>query len=215
MWFSRELLSKADDWFRYVRGHHRSSLCCLLINVAPHSDETLDSDSLAEIRAGHTGLILPEGDTLHPSLEEVFVDFSSALKDLWKPNDELAIMIRRQRIELGVGEGGLRNRKNSPTWGGNRRHGEKGERKNVEDVEDEEEHDFEEAGGAERADRGPVIGAHVSPEMVKKGAKGVAHKLFNGEIKYEGNYTATTLGSSRFPLPLSHNCEPQSLPNEY
>jgi hypothetical protein len=30
---------------------------------------------------------------------------------------QLAIMIRRQRMELGLGEGGLRHRKNSPTWG--------------------------------------------------------------------------------------------------
>lgn len=91
-------------------------------------------------------------------------------------------MIRRQRMELGLGEGGLRHRKNSPTWGvrllflpfsfsqthpltssrqGNRRHGTSRDRVAVEEVEDEEDHDYEEAGGAERSDRGPVIGAHL------------------------------------------------------
>ncbi|ORY89385.1 hypothetical protein BCR35DRAFT_300547 [Leucosporidium creatinivorum] len=140
LWFGRSLAAHADKWLR---------------------DEILDSEAMQELKGRSFGPLLPEGETLPASLEEIFVDFSAGLRELWKPNDELAIMIRRQRMELGLGEGGLRHRKNSPTWGGNRRHGTTRDRVAVEEVEDEDDHDYEEAGGAERSDRGPVIGAHL------------------------------------------------------
>ncbi|KAI5480768.1 hypothetical protein MNV49_007174 [Pseudohyphozyma bogoriensis] len=138
VWFGRELLDKADDWTR---------------------DELLDPDAMTELKVAKYGRILPEGATLPDQLEEVFVDFAAAAKELFsRPNDQLATMIRSQRMELGLGTGGLRNRKNSPTWGGNRRTGDT-KRPAVEDVH-EDDHDFDEAGGAERSDRGPLIGTY-------------------------------------------------------
>lgn len=70
-------------------------------------------------------------------------------------------MIRSQRMDLGLGAGGLRNRKHSPTFGGKRRETDPSSpRTPVEEVESDK-HDFDEAGGAERSDRGAVIGVHV------------------------------------------------------
>lgn len=140
VYFARHLASHADAWLR---------------------DEILDAEAMQDLKGANFGPLLPEGATLPPALEETFVDFSASLRELWKPNDELATLIRRQRMALGLGEGGLRHRKNSPTWGGNRRHGSSKSRVAVEEVEDEEDHDYDEAGGAERSDRGPIVGVHL------------------------------------------------------
>jgi hypothetical protein len=138
IWFSRDLQLKADDWIR---------------------DETLDPNAVAELRGRRFGPILPQGETLPEAVAEVFVDFVRETSSLWRPNDQLATMLRAQRMELGLGAGGVRNRKNSPTWGGKKRKG-AAQRKPVEEV-DPDQHDFDEAGGAERSDRGPLIGAYV------------------------------------------------------
>ncbi|KAK4702217.1 hypothetical protein P7C70_g4014, partial [Phenoliferia sp. Uapishka_3] len=139
VWFSSELASKADDWIR---------------------SETLDANAMSELQSRHFAHILPQDQTLPPELEEVFGDFAAAAKELWRPNDQLDILIRSQRMELGLGAGGLRSRKNSPAWGGARRKGDDSRRPSVEDVA-EDDHDYDEAGGAERSDRGPIIGAHI------------------------------------------------------
>lgn len=139
IWFSRHLQLKADDWIR---------------------DETLDPTAIAELRGRQFGPILPEGETLPEAVADVFVDFVRETSSLWRPNDQLATMLRAQRMELGLGVGGLRNRKNSPTWGGKKRKG-SNSRQPVEEVKDPDQHDFDEAGGMERSDRGPLIGVYV------------------------------------------------------
>lgn len=81
----------------------------------------LDPNELDELRARKFApgtSVLPEGETLPAAFEEVFADFAAALKEVWRPNQELATLIRKQRMELGLGGGGLRHRKHSPTWGG-------------------------------------------------------------------------------------------------
>lgn len=71
-----------------------------------------------ELRGRKFGHILPEGQTLPDALEDIFIDYAAAAKELWRPNQILDAMIRGQRMELGLGSGGIRNRKNSPTFGG-------------------------------------------------------------------------------------------------
>ncbi|GAA5896019.1 hypothetical protein JCM8208_007507 [Rhodotorula glutinis] len=141
VWLGRETEPQVDEWIR---------------------DEMLDPNDLDELRArkfapGTT--VLPEGETLPSAFEEVFADFAAALKEVWRPNQELAALVRKQRMELGLGGGGLRHRKHSPTWGGNRRKG----AAPVDTSEDDEEQDREayEFGVAERSDRGPVVGLHL------------------------------------------------------
>ncbi|GAA5886072.1 hypothetical protein JCM6882_004253 [Rhodosporidiobolus microsporus] len=140
VWVGREREDEADEWIR---------------------DEMLDPHAVDELRNRPTvGRILPEGESLPPAFEEVFADFGSALKEVWRPNDQLSILIRKQRMELGLGGGGLRHRKHSPTWGGNRRAGARA-RTPEEEEQDEEEWEFE---INERSDRGPVIGVHLAGE---------------------------------------------------
>ncbi|GAA5935417.1 hypothetical protein JCM3775_006268 [Rhodotorula graminis] len=141
VWLGRETEPQVDEWIR---------------------DEMLDPNDLDDLRArkfapGTT--VLPEGETLPSAFEEVFSDFAAALKEVWRPNQELAALVRKQRMELGLGGGGLRHRKHSPTWGGNRRKG----AAPVDTSQDDEEQDREawELGVAERADRGPVVGLHL------------------------------------------------------
>lgn len=109
------------------------------------------------------GGLLPEGQALPDCLEDSFDEFVSVAKELWRPNDRLDTMIRRSKMEMGLGSAGTlrRKRKNSPAWGGNRRKGEPTNvRQPVETVE-EGDHDFNEMGGAERADRPPIIGMFI------------------------------------------------------
>lgn len=73
---------------------------------------------------------------------------------------KLAILIRKQRMELGLGGGGLRHRKNSPNWGGRRKAGDKAPSPADDALEEEYEQEYE-LGVAERSDRGPVIGVHL------------------------------------------------------
>lgn len=139
--YSRALAPAADSWIR---------------------DELLDPVAIYKLHEQDYGHILPEGETLAPALEEAYVDAHAALKEIWRPNGHLATMIRRQRIELGLGEGGIRNRKNSPTWGGQRKAGAaEGRTQEEVDAETDEHADHDEAPGHERGDRGPVIGVHV------------------------------------------------------
>ncbi|KAL8281093.1 hypothetical protein RQP46_006451 [Phenoliferia psychrophenolica] len=149
VWFSTELSAKADDWIR---------------------SETLDASAMRELHSRTYGHILPQGQTLPSELEDVFSDFAAAVKEIWKPNDQLSILIRSLRMELGLGAGGLRNRKNSPAWGGARRKGDDSRRLPVEDVA-EDDHDYDEAGGAERSDRGPLIGAHFRSPRGERAAQ--------------------------------------------
>ncbi|GAA5904087.1 hypothetical protein JCM5296_000330 [Sporobolomyces johnsonii] len=142
VWVSREMEDETDEWIR---------------------EEMLDPNAIAELRSRQLGHILPEGETLPPALEEVFADFSAAVKEVWRPNHQLAVLIRKQRMELGLGGGGLRHRKHSPTWGGNRRQGDDGSSPTAEELAEEEEFEQEyEFGVAERSDRGPVVGVHLS-----------------------------------------------------
>ncbi|SCV72267.1 BQ2448_4961 [Microbotryum intermedium] len=142
IWFSRQHMKHADDWIR---------------------EETLDPDAMDEMRHRQLGPVLREGETLPASLEEVFADASAVLRELWKPHDQLATMIRRQRMELGLGDGAVRGRKNSPTWGGAKRRSEESRNPGRADAEqvDEDVRDYDQQSGAERNDRGPVIGVHV------------------------------------------------------
>lgn len=78
----------------------------------------LDPAVLEAMRRRQYGAVLPEGETLPAALEEAYGAFSSALREVWRPNHELAVLVRKQRMELGLGAGGLRHRKHSPTWGG-------------------------------------------------------------------------------------------------
>ncbi|GAA5900075.1 uncharacterized protein JCM6883_006084 [Sporobolomyces salmoneus] len=145
VWVGREMEREMDEWIREEMLDQSAS-------VNP-STATTTKDATE---------ILPEGETLPPSLEEVYTDFEGVLKEVWRPNHELAVLIRKQRMELGLGGGGLRHRKNSPNWGGRQR---KGDRSTNQDSSTEEE-DFEqeyELSIAERSDRGPVIGVHLSP----------------------------------------------------
>jgi hypothetical protein len=137
-------------------------------------EETLDHESMLNHRddlSTMTGGLLSEGDTINEALEDSFADFSAVTRELWKPNVQVAAMVKKQRMELGLGTGGIRNRKNSPTFGGRKRkreEEEKGEgeekRATTEEVENSgDEHDFE--GGAERSDRGPVIGVQFQTRL--------------------------------------------------
>jgi hypothetical protein len=126
----------------------------------------LDPHATSELsQRPSVGSILPEGESLPPAFEEVFADFSSAIKEVWRPNDQvrsrshlprlprlfrqetlllavlltvvesdrewilttnslfppptqLSVLVRKQRMELGLGGGGLRHRKHSSVWGG-------------------------------------------------------------------------------------------------
>lgn len=69
VFFTRSLAAKADAWLR---------------------SEILDGEAVQELRGRNVGSLLPEGETLPPALEETFVDFSAALRELWKPNDEVS-----------------------------------------------------------------------------------------------------------------------------
>lgn len=128
------------DWFmpsaavplgRSRRWHHNDRVY-LSRAQAYHADawlraEVLDPDSMATLRAQtHDGHLLSgpggpvaEGETVPHVLEDIYTDMAGALKDVWRLNDEMRRRVRRLRIELGLsgGEGGLRLRKHSPTWG--------------------------------------------------------------------------------------------------
>jgi hypothetical protein len=54
-------------------------------------DEILDSEAMQELKGRTFGPLLPEGETLPASLEEVFGDFSRGLRELWRPNDEVSV----------------------------------------------------------------------------------------------------------------------------
>jgi len=138
--YTRKLAKAADDWIR---------------------DETLDSVAIDKLHQQAYGHILTEGETLPSELEEAYVDAHAALKEIWRPNGHLATMVRRQRIELGLGEGGVRTRKNSPTWGGKKKAGAEGNTQDDAEGDLDENRDFDEAVGHERGDRGPIIGIHV------------------------------------------------------
>ena len=62
VWFSSELAAEADHWIR---------------------SETLDANAMKELHSRKYGHILPQGQTLPSELEEVFADFSAAVKELW------------------------------------------------------------------------------------------------------------------------------------
>ena len=70
VFFTRSLASRADAWLR---------------------SEILDGEAMQELKDRKLGSLLPEGETLPAALEETFVDFSAALRDLWKPNDEVRL----------------------------------------------------------------------------------------------------------------------------
>lgn len=124
-------------------------------------DEILDIEALESAKEEMTKVyegVLPEGETVHEALEDSFGDYLGAARTFWRPNDFLATMIRAQRMELGLGSGGVRNRKHSPSFGGRRRRNDDPARASVEEVDQAgEDHDFDESGGAERSDRGPLI----------------------------------------------------------
>ncbi|GAA6061475.1 hypothetical protein JCM10212_002554 [Sporobolomyces blumeae] len=141
VWTGRQMEKEADEWVR---------------------EEMLDQHAVAELKDRQFGTILPEGETLPAALEEVFTDFNSALKDVWRPNHQLAVLIRKQRMELGLGGGGLRHRKNSPNWGGRRKPGSAASKAVDELTEEEYEQEYE-LMVAERSDRGPVVGVHLTP----------------------------------------------------
>ncbi|GAA6051715.1 hypothetical protein JCM3770_002697 [Rhodotorula araucariae] len=176
VWLSRECEAEVDEWIR---------------------DEMLDPVAVDELRARRFGDILPEGETLPAAFEEVFADFASAIKEVWRPNNELANLIRKQRMELGLGGGGLRHRKHSPTWGGNRRLGLSASDPVVDDDEDREEWEY---GVAERSDRGPVVGLHLG------GAKPrLDLSLFGlAPSQKAGNLTALLLGAQDAVRRLTH-----------
>ena len=98
---SRKMLNAVDEWIL---------------------EETLDPDALDHLAKRSSGLqgvgILGEGETVPDIFEEEFADFVAAARELLKPNDILSNLIRSQRMELGLGQGGTRSRKDSPTWGG-------------------------------------------------------------------------------------------------
>ncbi|GAA5850485.1 hypothetical protein JCM8547_001889 [Rhodosporidiobolus lusitaniae] len=176
---SREFEDETDEWIR---------------------DEMLDPHAVEELRQrASVGHILPEGESLPPAFEEVFADFASVLKEVWRPNDQLSVLVRKQRMELGLGGGGLRHRKNSPTWGGRGRGGSStSSRSAEEEAEDQEEWEYD---VNERADRGPVIGVHLVGE--KRGVDLSVYGL-EGTTKV-GNFSAVFEGASDAVRRLSHS----------
>ncbi|GAA6016051.1 hypothetical protein JCM11491_000653 [Sporobolomyces phaffii] len=166
VWVSRDMEKEMDEWVR---------------------EEMLDQSAVAELRDRKLGTILPEGETLPAALEEVYTDFSGVLKEVWRPNHQLAVLIRKQRMELGLGGGGLRHRKNSPNWGGRRRPSDRGSSVSAQDLAAEEE-EFEqeyELHVAERSDRGPVIGVHLvgpKPPGVSLAAYGLSADARTGNV---------------------------------
>ncbi|BGP16409.1 hypothetical protein JCM10213_004035 [Rhodosporidiobolus nylandii] len=175
VWVGREMEAEADDWIR---------------------DEMLDPHAMNELRTRPSvGHILPEGESLPPAFEEVFADFSSAVKEVWRPNDQLGPLIRKQRMELGLGGGGLRHRKNSPTWGGNRRGGARASSADEDEDEDAFEFDVK-----ERNDRGPVIGVHLAGERPRLD---LARYGLDGRV-LAGNLSALYEGAADATRRLSH-----------
>ncbi|KAK4054546.1 hypothetical protein OIV83_001040 [Microbotryomycetes sp. JL201] len=164
VWYGRQLGQAGDEWLR---------------------QEVLDNRDMDELRGKQFGHVLPPGQTLQASLTEVFDDYVAAIKDVWRPNDELANLIQKQRMELGLGADKLlRHRKHSPTWGGSRRQGQQdlGEEPDQDasqdgtDDEDERDDEIEpEAGGAAKLDRGPIIAVQLgaSDDAAKSRAGGV------------------------------------------
>ncbi|GAA5962924.1 hypothetical protein JCM3765_005922 [Sporobolomyces pararoseus] len=144
---SREMEKEMDEWVR---------------------EEMLDQSAVSELNQRKVlqgSTVLPEGETLPASLEEVYTDFEGVLKEVWRPNHQLAILIRKQRMELGLGGGGLRHRKNSPNWGGRQRKGDRSSSSSTAQDISAEEEEFEqeyELNVAERSDRGPVVGVHLT-----------------------------------------------------
>ncbi|BGP40154.1 hypothetical protein JCM10450v2_004133 [Rhodotorula kratochvilovae] len=177
VWLSRETEAQVDEWIR---------------------DEMLDPAAVDELRTRRFGDILPEGETLPAAFEEVFADFASAIKEVWRPNNELATLIRKQRMELGLGGGGLRHRKHSPTWGGNRRLGASPSDASAAD-EDKDREEWE-YGVAERSDRGPVVGVHLGGVQPR-----IDLSLFGlSPSQKTGNLTALILGAQDAVRRLTH-----------
>ncbi|GAA5942177.1 uncharacterized protein JCM15063_002031 [Sporobolomyces koalae] len=184
VWVSREMEREMDQWVR---------------------EEMLDQTAMSELRDRKIdSSILPEGETLPAALEEVFADFSGVLKEVWRPNHQLAILVRKQRMELGLGGGGLRHRKNSPNWGGRRKkptpqrgtQDDEGDR-SLEDLaaaEEEYEQEYE-LHVAERSDRGPVIGAHLVAQSSNKNAALSQYGLVSRDAQ-RGNLTAVIEGAN-------------------
>lgn len=114
-------------------------------------EEMIDHDSVASLRSLMHGTILAEGDTLPEAMEDLFSDYSVQAKELWRVNDYVNSLVQNQRMDLGLGEGGVRSRKASPSFGGNRR----GAAPKVEEGKEASSESM--AGGAARGDRGPLI----------------------------------------------------------
>jgi hypothetical protein len=55
-----------------------------------------------ELRSRQHGRILPEGETLPLAFEDVFADFASTLKEVWRPNAQVrsASIQARPRLRL-------------------------------------------------------------------------------------------------------------------
>ncbi|GAA6038154.1 hypothetical protein JCM8097_005765 [Rhodosporidiobolus ruineniae] len=195
VWTGREREGEMDEWIR---------------------DEMLDPHAMEDLRnRPSVGHILPEGESLPPAFEEVFADFSSALKEVWRPNDQLSILVRKQRMELGLGGGGLRHRKHSPTWGGQRRGGARGRTAAEEEAEDEEEWEFE---VKERSDRGPVIGVHLAGERprIDLTPYGLEGRIVAGNLSsvYEGAADAVRrLSHSSIANPSYSRTRPTLFPS--
>jgi len=68
VWVGREMELEMDEWVR---------------------EEMLDEATVSELKGRQSGTILPEGETLPSSLEEVFTDFSGVLKEVWRPNHQV------------------------------------------------------------------------------------------------------------------------------
>ncbi|GAA5983618.1 hypothetical protein JCM11641_007301 [Rhodosporidiobolus odoratus] len=193
VWVGREKEDEADEWIR---------------------DEMLDPTLMEELRnRPSVGHILPEGQSLPPAFEEVFADFSSAVKEVWRPNNELSVLIRKQRMELGLGGGGLRHRKNSPTWGGNQRPGSRAVEEDEKEIEEEWEFDVN-----ERSDRGPVIGVHLAGEKPRLdlGVYGLERRVLAGNLSavYEGaNDAARRLSHSSIASPSYSRTRPTLFPS--
>lgn len=169
VWVSREMEREMDQWIR---------------------DEMLDPSMVDELRSRQHGRILPEGETLPLAFEDVFADFASTLKEVWRPNAQLALLVRQQRLELGLGGGALRHRKNSPTFGGrNRNIGGGGSRAVDSQQQDDEDAEWE-MNVAERSDRGPVVGVHLVGRRPRTDLSvfGISNAVVAGdlEVVYEG-----------------------------
>ncbi|BGO91596.1 hypothetical protein NBRC10512_008043 [Rhodotorula toruloides] len=177
VWLSREQEVESDEWVR---------------------DEMLDPNAVEELRTRSLGHILPEGETLPPALEDSFSDFSTALREVWRPNDHLATLIRRQRMELGLGGGGLRHRKHSPTWGG-RKLGSNAAAVESQSAEEEEEEEWEYS-VSRRSDRGPVVGVHLAGDRPR-----VDLSIYGIQRQRAGNLSAVFEGVSDAVRRLTHS----------